>query len=1107
MNKQQMNELKQVVLRTFVRSLFDSSEQVQRLRDAFPEAVDGEIYDLVEQCTVGGVAVPHDHRESVPVLGSEPTLRSSLGGSLNRFRQLVSAWHSAPARAKRVEWPSREQVPMLFGSIWTVQPDASMVERDWGIVERLPMVVLAETVDEDSTSPAGGVVQIFPLSIWPEFATDADLIVNGSLLPQPMMVEVWNEQPLLCSLLFRCLGALSEQDMERLVDLAVAVRTGDRQSAKAVAEDHYCGSPLGGDHDPRRLFQQIELLRTLPLRVPALAALRALASSANASGKQSQRPDSFMDFATMLELHGAPAMAAASTDPERSLPTVRLCCDSPVVEMDVSESVSGNFLAIEVLRDDTHALVGATVVDDKGAELGTFSSEGSLRIQMHRGTMLAVRLASGDTLRFRKVENCPVSITWRDIRRCRSLRRLLDPECLVTLLRSPCADSELRQQVAAELAVRAWLLSGGGEGANPSMQSCLEEGLQALGLDAQEIAAASTWCGHQTEQRSFLPPSSLSSAGSLLWRMVAYDLENWRTAHGYVLLVPKHGAAMHGFSRGGVALPFILDDTATARTESVRCADDTPIGDSTTNCAVRSAHVVARTCGWLRQGECLAVKLTTLRGPFDNHALTGGSLGLAVLLALALRARDNGQTPVFAFGASGDIGNNGCLVPGTHVGDAFLLKERLLCSMGVSHRLLPTGPEYARDDTIRLPDMATARFLKETVSRVFVRVEGASKAAARTLRDMERCIDNVQRGMRYGSVSAPDAKSKCESVLAELDGSSSVRAADLRLWATANLASAECHLGHPGRSAQFCEQVIGDPSCGPRFKLQALVRQVVNLTDTCRYEDAVRTAQEASSLLGHMGTGTERLDMELQVTGSMGQALCYWALIEPERTEEALRALQRGCELAGQLDGDCPTDTPDLPRSLCYWYLAHALLKPDQAEKVYQDVRDTCLSDPKTREYLLRARWLSAYRMLLLGLELPPSLAGLDMEMPSPTVEGGWLHQTAAKYRGALCAARGDIEGACRDFEVAAKLIEIGDRSPLLEFIGATACLQAGESLAAARPDTARSYLERASTVFDERKGWFAGVICGAEWADRARELLDAHPSTSSKGPQLCYPY
>lgn len=696
-----------------------------------------------------------------------------------------------------------------------------------------------------------------------------------------------------------------------------------------------------------------------------------------------------------------------------------------------------------------------------------------------------------------------MAITWQDIRQCRSLRRLLDPEYLVTLLRSPCADAELRQQIAAELAVRAWLLSCGGEVTNPSIQNCLQEGLHALGLDAQEIAAAENWCRGQSERRSFEVPPSCSLAGSLLWKYVAYDLENWRTAHGYILLVPNHEATRCGSSRGGVALPFILDDTANTRTDSVRCADDTPIKDAAFNRAVRSAHVVARNSGWLRQGECPAVKLTTLRGQVEGCTLTGDSLGLAVLLALALRKHSNGQMPIFAFGASGAIGDNGCLVPGTHNEDALLLKERLLCAMGVRHRLLPIGSEYAEASTIRLPDTATSGFLKETVSRLYVQVEAPGKAAARTLRDMEQCIGNIQDGMRYGSVSAPDAKSKCESVLAELAEVTSVRAADLRLWATANLASAECHLGNPERSTQLCEQVIGDPSCGPRYKLQALVRQVVNLTDMCRYKDAVRTAQEASSLLDHMSTGTERLDMELQVTGSMGQALCYWALIEPAKTDEALRALKTGCDLARKLDGDCPTDTHDFPRSLCYWYLAHALLMPDHAERIYQEVKDVCLSDAKTRDYFLRIRWLSAYRMLLLGIDIPATLANLDMAMPGD----GWLHQTAAKYRGALRAAQGNIDGARQDFEVAATLIKNGDRSPLLEFIGATACLQAGESLATPCPDIARQYLGRASVVFEKRKDWFAGAICGAEWAECARAWLDAHPSMIVVRPQRSYPY
>lgn len=92
------------------------------------------------------------------------------------------------------------------------------------------------------------------------------------------------------------------------------------------------------------------------------------------------------------------------------------------------------------------------------------------------------------------------------------------------------------------------------------------------------------------------------------------------------------------------------------------------------------------------------------------------------------------------------------------------------------------------------------------------------------------------------------------------------------------------------------------------------------------------------------------------------------------------------------------------------------------------------------------------------------------------------------------------------DFEVAATLIENGDRSPLLEFIGATACLQACESLATTCLDIARAYLERAKLVFGRRTNWFAGPVKGHFGLNRAVLFVDPRPDIADS-PVLRFPY
>lgn len=407
MNRQLMNELQQLILRRYARSLFDSPEQVQRLRVAFPESVDSDVYDFLEQCVAetGDGLLRESRSEDKDVPRPSSSARASELSPVTRFKQLVSTWRSAPAQARCTDWPTTRQVPLLFGSIWTVEPDASMAELDWGITGRLPMVVLAETVEDDSISPASAVVQVFPLSIWPEFATDADLIISGVPLPQPMIVEVWNEQPLLRSQLFRCLGGLSEQDLKHLANIAIAVRTGSSGRDVATTGENQRGQPLGTYDDPRRLFQQIELLRSLPLRVPALAALSGTERQIEDEHDHAPNAVIYVFITTMLGINAEqPTMAASATDSERPLRTVVLCCDMPKVELSVSECVDGEFIAIEVLRDENKVMAGAKVVDGSGAELGVFSTDGLLKIRSRQGTALGVRLANGKFLSLYKVE-------------------------------------------------------------------------------------------------------------------------------------------------------------------------------------------------------------------------------------------------------------------------------------------------------------------------------------------------------------------------------------------------------------------------------------------------------------------------------------------------------------------------------------------------------------------------------------------------------------------------------------------------------------------------------------------------------------------------------
>jgi hypothetical protein len=375
--------------------------------------------------------------------------------------------------------------------------------------------------------------------------------------------------------------------------------------------------------------------------------------------------------------------------------------------------------------------------------------------------------------------------------------------------------------------------------------------------------------------------------------------------------------------------------------------------------------------------------------------------------------------------------------------------------------------------------------------------------------ELEARIKGIRNGMRSGDMPSLSACRDLRDVLRTQLCTPDPRLSDLCVQARVALSAALCHLGEAEESHDILSELLAD-SALPHHQLgDALLGQASNLTDFGDYCGAVELCERVLSFAepGAALSWADSKDLQLRAHGTKGQALTFLGMWEGMQSERntGLAHLRSAVACARELDS--PSTPVDLPRDLAYIALWHALHRPnDMAESWEEAWREAArCNSTATQAHLHRYRWLAGYRTALLGLDdaWPP----LDVELPAASVEGsetnpGWLHKLARKYRGARHAARGDIAAALEDFHAAATLIEAPS---LLRFIGATAALQAAESLHTNAPDKAAEFLSRAIVVFQECDKWFLGPIAGRLWLSRAQAISEDRPPESH--PQLHYPY
>jgi hypothetical protein len=155
--------------------------------------------------------------------------------------------------------------PPIIGTLWTTTAGAEYESKDVGVDRTLPMVILAETPDEDEQ-----LVQCVPTSLWMEFASNKDLKLPENATHPDLIAEYWNIQPIMRSQLYKCVGILSEKELEYHLSM-IYERYG--MIEKANVPDCLRGELISDKKDIRILFQNFEMAFSIPIRAKAMEIL------------------------------------------------------------------------------------------------------------------------------------------------------------------------------------------------------------------------------------------------------------------------------------------------------------------------------------------------------------------------------------------------------------------------------------------------------------------------------------------------------------------------------------------------------------------------------------------------------------------------------------------------------------------------------------------------------------------------------------------------------------------------------------------------------------------------------------------------------------------
>jgi tetratricopeptide (TPR) repeat protein len=419
-------------------------------------------------------------------------------------------------------------------------------------------------------------------------------------------------------------------------------------------------------------------------------------------------------------------------------------------------------------------------------------------------------------------------------------------------------------------------------------------------------------------------------------------------------------------------------------------------------------------------------------------SLEGGSFALPVAIAEHVK----GQISPFAFLATGAIrdgqlaGVSGCEA-----------KAELGQKLGVRLWVQPkdTPAQNAAHGQLVIPPGTPIREVMDLVLRAFGE-EGIWELTPSHANDLLRQIQPRESSKRHPLERAISLVEKCLAVLQKNNRfqRQNITRGQLLLAELLN------HAGRERDADPLFREILDENAEDWELQGAAGASWVVSLCFQGRLEEAVAEGEKLFEKLESFPEDVKGLEARVKVAGAFGgDALLHKAL----RLGDAPLAMKsREClennlayarELVSVAANSRETDIDpkvSLGMSISRLAVWYALFEPNRThEKVDQALRDLPVLDGNV-QFLRRTRFLGAFRLLLQNT-LPDAIDGNTWDLPSDNAPH-YIRATALKYRAAIRAAQGDIEGATQDFaEAFAPLSQ--DTSPTIRLIAWSIAAQA----------------------------------------------------------------
>ena len=258
-----------------------------------------------------------------------------------------------------------------------------------------------------------------------------------------------------------------------------------------------------------------------------------------------------------------------------------------------------------------------------------------------------------------------------------------------------------------------------------------------------------------------------------------------------------------------------------------------------------------------------------------------------------------------------------------------------------------------------------------------------------------------------------------------------------------------CHMGNTAKAMIFNKEAK-EMARGLKMKnhLHRLeIEELVNLQDVEDFNSIRLLAVTMKDELEQLNDD----DLLMRYYGTMGQAHCYGFLAKESGFEKdvALNCFRQCLCHAQNLGSE-----QDIAQDLNYNYLWYVLFDPasEAADLAYKRANDHIernlqsypKSQKKNRYFLQRLKMQALYRRLLEG-ERIHELDYQYEDLPEDAIF--WLRALVGKYLGAIASANGKEVLACRYFNDAVRLLEMGMEDNIIAFIRMTVLVEAYHSL------------------------------------------------------------